>query len=497
VKAKLLYDDRSDGPCLILGAVRDIDEWKRAEEALEQMKDFYEMILESVDEGVYVTDHEDRIIYFNRGMEKMSAISREDARGRDVLSDFSEETLELFRSVYLRAKHSMAPVNYDKITVVTPGGRLTYQSGEIIPQIDNDAYKGMIVTSRDETDKKIYEEELKRRQEEYDFLLGNVPSLFILLDREGRIVSASAESSKILGFPLEGIIGSHVDDLVFQREASQFHEEDRDVMETGEPLLDSVVRFTARSGRDMWLLRDKIPVFDEEGNVKGLVIFGRDITELKTRELMLERANRKLELLGNMTRHDILNQLFASNAHLDLALDHSRGEVKQHIERAMEANSCISEYLDFSRDYTRVGSDEPRWVEMREAIVGGISTLDTTGVKVNIDPCLNGLEIFADRMMEKVFHNLIGNSIRHGGEVKEVEISLVEGDGGIIITLTDDGHGIERSMKEAIFDSHSGKGLYLVKEILSITDLSIVECGENGRGARFEIRVPSGNYRNI
>jgi signal transduction histidine kinase len=45
------------------------------------------------------------------------------------------------------------------------------------------------------------------------------------------------------------------------------------------------------------------------------------------------------------------------------------------------------------------------------------------------------------------------------------------------------------------FGKHTGLGLYLSREILSITGITITENGEPGKGARFEMTVPDGSYR--
>ena len=63
----------------------------------------------------------------------------------------------------------------------------------------------------------------------------------------------------------------------------------------------------------------------------------------------------------------------------------------------------------------------------------------------------------------------------------------------------DDGIGIPPEEKEKIFARGYGKntgfGLYLIKEILKITSITICENGEMGKGARFEIQVPAGRFR--
>jgi len=68
-----------------------------------------------------------------------------------------------------------------------------------------------------------------------------------------------------------------------------------------------------------------------------------------------------------------------------------------------------------------------------------------------------------------------------------------------IIVCEDDGIGIQTGDREKIFDrgfgNNTGLGLALAREILDITGISILENGEPGKGARFEITVPEGMYR--
>lgn len=113
---------------------------------------------------------------------------------------------------------------------------------------------------------------------------------------------------------------------------------------------------------------------------------------------------------------------------------------------------------------------------------------------------MDRLEIFADPLLEKVFGNLVDNSLRHGERVKHITFSSVQmGSGDIAIVFEDDGIGIRDTDKERIFEKgfgkHTGLGLFLSREILAITDLSIRETGVYGKGARFEILVPEGKFR--
>jgi signal transduction histidine kinase len=123
--------------------------------------------------------------------------------------------------------------------------------------------------------------------------------------------------------------------------------------------------------------------------------------------------------------------------------------------------------------------------------------LDLQGVEIDIR--LGNTKIFADSMIKKVFYNLIDNALRHGDHVTRIVFSTQETADGLQIVIQDNGVGIPPQEKVQIFAKgfgrDSGLGLFLIREILSITNISIRETGDYGKGARFEMLIPKGDYR--
>lgn len=119
--------------------------------------------------------------------------------------------------------------------------------------------------------------------------------------------------------------------------------------------------------------------------------------------------------------------------------------------------------------------------------------------KIRFESSVDGLEIFADPLLDRVFYNILQNAVEHGDYVSVVKISSVEVSEGLLIRIDDDGIGIPVHDKETIFERGFGKntglGLFLCREILSITNISIKESGEFQHGARFEMYVPKEVYR--
>jgi signal transduction histidine kinase len=109
------------------------------------------------------------------------------------------------------------------------------------------------------------------------------------------------------------------------------------------------------------------------------------------------------------------------------------------------------------------------------------------------------MTVFADQLIVRVFFNLMDNAVRYGGKITTIRFSADNRNGDVVIVCEDDGNGVPSGEKEMIFERGFGKntglGLFLSREILAITGITITETGEPGKGARFEITVPAGMYR--
>jgi signal transduction histidine kinase len=102
-------------------------------------------------------------------------------------------------------------------------------------------------------------------------------------------------------------------------------------------------------------------------------------------------------------------------------------------------------------------------------------------------------------MIEMVFNNLFENTVRHGINPNNVNIYFEPEDNCCKIIYEDDGGGIPDKKKGMIFNrgfgDNTGMGLFLAREILSITGIKIEENGLYGLGARFEMMVPDGMWK--
>ncbi|MFA5266388.1 MAG: HAMP domain-containing sensor histidine kinase [Methanoregula sp.] len=226
----------------------------------------------------------------------------------------------------------------------------------------------------------------------------------------------------------------------------------------------------------------------------------RDITGRKRSESALQESNRKLNLLSSITRHDINNQLTIFNGYLTLLQTGTPAMKSEDIFLILQGStSKIQRILKFTREYQDVGVKSPAWQDLGETIRSAKSIVEAPTVRFSPGHAGAGIEVYADPMLVRVFSNLIDNSLRHGEKVSEIRIHCTVEDHRLVIVYEDDGIGIPDKIRPVLFERGKGKntgyGMFLIREILTITGFTISETGEPGKGVRFDIVAPEGSFR--
>ena len=233
-------------------------------------------------------------------------------------------------------------------------------------------------------------------------------------------------------------------------------------------------------------------------NNHGYIFTFRDITVRKNAQELLEKTNKKMNLLSSITRHDILNQVSGLYLYLTFSLEKNTDmEIDKYLKACESIVGTIQSQIEFTRIYEEIGLNNPKWQNL-SLILRKVKN-DLPNSTLNYHSDLEGLMIYADPLLEKVFFTLVENSIRHGGKVTDVKFSYVINESDLTLFYEDNGTGIAKEDKSRIFDKKFGKntgfGLFLAKEVLYITGMSIKETGIKEIGVRFEIFVPRGAWR--
>lgn len=215
----------------------------------------------------------------------------------------------------------------------------------------------------------------------------------------------------------------------------------------------------------------------------------------------LDEANTKLNLMASITRHDVINQLTSQHESLDSALSLRRDDPEkawEYVQTAAEITTQTLSSVRFTSEYQKVGVKAPVWHNLSALVHAAIQRSSPGPVKVVNNLPADG-EIYADPLIGMVFANLIDNALRYGMKLTRITFSIEENNGSAVICCEDDGIGIPRAKKEMIFTYEygmdTGLGLFLSREILAITGITLRETGTEGTGARFELHCPRGTLR--
>lgn len=340
-------------------------------------------------------------------------------------------------------------------------------------------------------ERKEMEEALREKTEELNQYFSTSLDLFCIADTQGYFRRLNPEWEKTLGYTLGDLEGKRFLDFVHPDDLQNTLNAIADLRSQKE-VLNFTNRYRHKDRTYRWIEWRSFP--------KGDRIFAaaRDITYRKQAAQAVLQANKKLNILSSITRHDILNQITALYAYLDISRELStNAEQRQHVDKEIETLQALQRQVEFTRYYQDIGVEEPKWHDVEDVFRRAVSQLSLEGITIDVSS--EGLQVYADPLIEKVFFNLVENSIRHGEHVTEIRVRTEKSEEGYTILYEDNGAGVPAEMKTRLFQKgfgkHTGLGLFLSREILAITSITIVENGEPKKGARFEIIVPNGGYR--
>jgi PAS domain S-box-containing protein len=468
---------------------------KQTEGALKESEMKYRQLVELAQEGIWAIDADANTTYVNPRMAEMLGYTPEEMMERHLFSFMDERGKEIAR-IGLDRREQGIKEQHD-FEFLRKDGQRIYASLETSPMMDEAGnHTGALAVVADITERKRAEEDLRASEARFQSFMSHIPAVAYMIDASDRYLYINKTYEDAFGMKGSDVVGKTVEEVWPAATAAAHRKSDQQVLASDEGV--ELVEIIPHKGGPREFLTFKFPVPDARGTSKVLGGVSIDITEQRRVEKALRQANKKLNLLGSVTRHDVINQLSVLFAWLEIAKEVARDEsVHEHLARVVEAAKIIQRQLEFTAEYQEVGVKHPEWIDLADAVNIGVEGLDKGKVSLNID--LGGVQVFADSMLEKVFHNLVENALRHGEKVKSISISAMETKEGLTIVCEDDGIGIPADDKEKVFlrgfGKNTGFGLYMVREVLDITGIRVRETGVPGKGARFEIAVPSGNYK--
>jgi len=493
-----LLRDETGRPAGVLGVGRDVTERIRAESELKSNQHLLSKILGTSPNLIYIYDlKEHRNLYANRevveflGYTPQQIVDMGASLFGTILHPDDAKVVAEHQETLCRSADGIIKVAEYRMRR-SDGNWCWLRSRDVVFERDVDgSVRSELGIAEDVTERKMAAESVRQGEEKFRVVSQSSPDHIVIQDRDLRYVWVLNPQ---LGLSLGDMIGRTDYDILPKDEADRLTAVKKAVMSTGNdsPFSTSLASLNGSLEYFDGVIR---PRYDSVGNIDGVIGYFRNVTETIHAQGALRNVNRKLNLLTSITRHDIKNQLLALTGYMSLLEGRGTDPLfEEHLRKAEFAADRISSMIEFTRTYEDLGVNDPIWQNVRTLVERCSKEHPLGDVRFeNVVP--DGIRVFADPLIVKVFCNLIDNSLRHGLTTTTIRFSMEEVDGVHHIVCEDDGVGVPTEMKGKIFERGSGKhhslGLFLSREILSITGITITETGEKGKGARFEMAIPA------
>ncbi|KAB2920670.1 MAG: PAS domain S-box protein, partial [Bacteroidetes bacterium] len=262
------------GEPVVVTGTRDITERKRLDRALKESQDRFQRYVEHAHVIITIIDSAGRVEYINR---TESGVPVEGFIGRNIFDVILPDHVGEVRRRIREARESGGAQSY--ITSAMVEGRQAWYQNRVAPFGDDDRF---LITSLNITDLKAAEESLRRSEERFRNLVNRIPQRVFVKDVDSVYVSGNEAFASDLGVPPSEIAGRTDLDFFPAPLAEQYRSDDRRVIGRAAPL-DREEEYILR-GERRTILTTKVPMFNPDGTVSGVLGIFTDITERKAME---------------------------------------------------------------------------------------------------------------------------------------------------------------------------------------------------------------------
>nr|WP_167772790.1 PAS domain-containing sensor histidine kinase [Ramlibacter humi] len=480
-----------------------------------------QLLIEAVvDYGIFLLDTGGHIVSWNSGAQKLKGWRRDEVLGRHFSIFYPPEAVATgWPEEELRRATRDGRFEDEGWRVRKDGTR--FWANVVITALRDPAtgeLTGFAKVTRDLTERRAHEEELRRSEERFRLLVDSISDHAVfMLDAQGRVQSWNRGAEMIHGYTGAEILGQHFG--IF------FSPTDRTA---GKP--QNELELARRHGRfedEGWRLRKDgsrfwgkvtvTPMYGSTGELVGFAKITQDLSQLRKLE-DLERSSQRMNEFLAMLAHELRNPLAPiRNAvtilqKLDGQVPGQVGKLRDVIDRQVtQLTRLVDDLLDVSRLTTGKIKLRREPVPLEEIIQRSIETvrplIEARHHQLEMDIMPGHAWVDADpTRLAQVLQNLLVNAAKYTPEKGLLRVASRRLDGTVEVSVTDNGRGISTEELDQIFDlfaqgaaglavttdSGLGVGLALARALVQMHGGTMTaHSGGVGQGSTFTFRLPA------
>ena len=368
---------------------------------------------------------------------------------------------------------------------------------------------GVLATVHDRADRasdSAAETTRQRTKRELRRIIDLIPDNVFAKTKDGEYLLANEATAEMYGLTPADVEGKREADLLANdAEIESFRADDRAVIDSGEPRYIPEETATTHDGETRILETTKIPYRQPDRDEPAVLGYSRDITERTRYERQLETQLENLEVLNQVVRHDIRNDLQLVSAYADILDGTLDDRAQGHLDIIKRSAENAVELTTTARDLTKtmLQSDaDLRAVSLETRLGEQIERLLAAqpSVSVTTDGTIPSVDVVADDLLEAVFRNVLKNAVQHNDtDHPKIAIAASADADHVTIRIADNGPGIPDERKERVFgrgeqgleSAGTGIGLYLVDTLVERYGGSVRIEDNTPRGAVVVLTLPT------
>jgi len=511
-KAEIEFNDAGKAISAI-GIVQDITDRKEREQQLqtyqeelvmanEHLQQFAKAVEQSA-HAVYITDTDGQIEYVNPAFESITGHAVPDVLGQTPkLLQSGEHSNEYYEELWSTILSGEQWEN-EVINLRADGERLVLNQ-TISPITDDDGVpQNFVAVAHDITERKQYEEALEQAQNELRKIIDLIPDpIFVKNQDDEVLLTNEAYASLIDATPAEIESGSQHHFGTHIENYDEIKQRDMDVIETTESTQHRE-ELRLANGETYVFETERIPFEAAETDEQAVLGYARDITDLTAYETRLETQRDNLDILNQVVRHDIRNDLQLISAYAEMLEEDLENEQHQYISKVMSSTRNAINLTTTARDLaeTMLQVDtEHQPVSLETTIKKQIDRLKEghEDTDIRITSSVPAVTVIGDELLDAVFRNLLSNAVQHNDkDVPEIAISGTIEDDYVLVQIADNGPGVSDAHKTEIFgrgnqgleSAGTGIGLYLVDTLVDSYGGDVWVEDNDPEGAVFVVKL--------
>jgi PAS domain S-box-containing protein len=505
--------------CRIWGIQRDVTKIREAEEAQKQSEELYRTVVESMVEGLLITDLDDNVLYVNKRMGEMSGYKIDEMIGRKTYEIFflPKDRNIIIQKSRLRITNKidtyeiqMKKKDGSKYWARISGSPFKNSNGEII---------GTLGVINDITDFKLAQRLAKESEDRYRSVVEQVNEVIFQTDTNGKLIFVNSYWTQSTGYKIYESIGKQIIDFIYFEDKKKTSDKIISIIFQKKESARTEARLNTKDGGLRWM-EINAHLTREDNKIIGISGTITDIHDRKLAEEELIEAKERAE------ESDRLKSVFLAQ------VSH---EVRTPLNVILNYNSIISEHLqsklpgELDSELDAVENGGKRLLRTIDLILN-MSLIQTGNYKINFEKVnlkdliaklINEFKSFArekhielitnfagkdafvladEYTLAQTFQNLIDNAIKYT-EKGEVEIKIYSNGGGKInVDIKDTGIGISQEYIPNLFKPFSqeeegysrkfegnGLGLALTKKYIELNNAEILVSSRKGEGSTFTV----------